>query len=134
MKLIIPSLILLITVHALSMANEKTLSSEEVHKILSLLPPFDHSSDVKGQEKEGIREDIEIWISKFEYKKEQMAAIRQLARSYQGSLLVNTSDEKELKSKADNLTKSINCLNENFSIKQSQNLMKMIRKYTINAS
>ncbi|QBP14399.1 hypothetical protein [Cupriavidus metallidurans] len=81
------------------------------------LPILDRSPDVKGPDANGngIRDDIETYISKQPYDAGQRAAVEQLAKSLQATLLVDVSNNEALRAVDQQANRAIHCIWSRFT-------------------
>jgi hypothetical protein len=77
----------------------------------SVIPKLDRSSDIAGPDtnQNGVRDDIEAWISAQPVNDGQRKALMQKARSLQVTLRVDLQDAAALQRAGDGLAASSNC-------------------------
>lgn len=80
------------------------------------LPVLDRSDSIAGPDRDnnGIRDDIDYYISGLDFTEAQKKAIRQLARSHQASLLVDVADSESVRQVSKKLFNATQCMNIRF--------------------
>jgi len=79
-------------------------------------PTLDRSSDIAGPDanKNGVRDDVEAWISTLDVTAPQRKALMQSARSLQQTLLVDLTDKASVQRAGEGLMASTNCAGDQF--------------------
>jgi hypothetical protein len=80
------------------------------------LPKLDRSADIKGPDVDtnGIRDDIDAFISSQNYSSSQKTSLRQLAKVHQRSLTINTADKTALDGLQLDVARAVDCVFESF--------------------
>ncbi|MDP2015231.1 hypothetical protein [Hydrogenophaga sp.] len=76
------------------------------------MPRLDRSSDIKGPDADnnGIRDDIDAWITAQPITDAQKKAAQQMARVQQAKILVDLSDKSALQMLGDQSMRGVSCL------------------------
>jgi hypothetical protein len=81
------------------------------------LPQLDRSSDLKGpdQDNNGIRDDIDAWITAQPITDVQKKATQQMARVQQAKLLVDLGDKTALQALGERTAAAVVCMSDSFA-------------------
>lgn len=98
------------------------------------LPTLDRSTALKGADvnTDGVRDDLERHIGSLQDNSQQKAALRQLAKSLDSTLTVDTANETALRSAANELTEAINCVWETYPAETAPNKVEELRRLAVN--
>lgn len=85
-------------------------------EIKGKLPKLDRSADLKGPDIDmnGIRDDVDAFISSQNYSQPQKSGVQQLAKAHQKTLTINLADNALVLSQRLEVSKAIRCIFEVF--------------------
>ncbi len=102
------------------------------------LPLLDPGPGLKGPDtdKNGVRDDIDLWIKNQPYSEAQKKAALQSARALQNSLSVKTTDLALVRAANLAIFRAVGCVHRQFPMSQqeqsSHTVLKTLQKYTMN--
>jgi hypothetical protein len=99
------------------------------------LPQLDRSPDVKGPDanSNGIRDDVESYITSWPVTSEQKKAAEQLARSVQAALLVDLTSSDTLHQVDDSSLRAVQCIHMRFpDVTKRAAVISAIERVTVN--
>lgn len=120
-----------------SAPNDPITRNEQISALESSgeIPTLDRSSNLEGVDSDmnGIREDIESYIETLAISEDQKKGVKQLARSVQGAILIDTTDDVALREASKNISEAVQCLSIKFpDVQERSEIINSIESKTAN--
>ena len=98
------------------------------------MPTLDRSASLKGVDAngDGVRDDLERYIAALPDTADQKASLRQLAKSIDSTLVVDTTNETALRAAANELNEAINCVWSNYPADVAPKRVEEMRRLAVN--